>query len=98
MITLKHLRIILLSIMAVTVILLTYQLTKKDKTVTEPELYYKMTIRENQVVLYKGDSFITVYADIVPKNLPFDDQNELKNGIFFKTRSEADRAAEDYDG
>ena len=98
MITLKHLRIILLSIMAVTVILLTYQLTKKDKTVTEPELYYKMTIRENQVVLYKGDSFITVYADIVPKNLPFDDQNELKNGIFFKTRSEAARAAEDYDG
>lgn len=98
MMTLKRLRILLLITMLAIIITLTYQLTKKTSVIPQDDLFYKMTIRENQVVLYKGESFITVYANIVPKNLPFDDQIALKKGIYFKTRSDADRAAEDYDG
>ncbi|MBE6728567.1 MAG: hypothetical protein E7562_07990 [Ruminococcaceae bacterium] len=98
MITNRRLRFILLASMLLTVFIFIYQLTKPVKATTTNDIPYKMTIKENQVVLYKGDSFITVYANIVPQNLPYDDQKELQNGIFFKSRTEADRAAEDYDG
>ncbi len=88
----------LLTAMLFTVLLFAYRLTKQEEPTVRNNSFYRMTIKDNQVVLYKGESFITVYADIVPSNLPADDRLALKEGILFKTRGEADRAAEDFDG
>lgn len=52
----------------------------------------------NTVALFVDGELERVYSDIVLDTLPEQDIYQLKNGIAFDTKEEAERAIEDYDG
>lgn len=64
---------------------------------SEKELYM-LTVINGEAVLYKGTEFIAEYEGVNIDNLPAADRTALENGILFETRSQAERAVEDYDG
>ncbi len=98
MISVKKVRIYLAVIIVAVIFIFVLTVGKMPSKPEKIQEDYKMTIEDNQVVLYRGDRFITVYSGIVPQNLPTQDRKALKSGIYFESRSEADRAAEDFDG
>ncbi len=50
------------------------------------------------VVLYKDRDIVKVYDGIVVDTLPITDRDLLERGIHYENITEADMAAEDYDG
>ena len=52
----------------------------------------------NTVALFVDGELEKVYSDIVLDTLPEQDIYQLKNGIAFDKREEAERAIEEYDG
>ncbi len=59
---------------------------------------YQLKIENDVIILYENGTPIREYRDIETENLPFEDRNNLKNGITFSTTAEAEKALEDYDG
>ena len=85
-----------LSIFAVILIYAIVFLTKYNKPVDESGYYMKSL--NNTVVLYKDDAIVKVYEGIVVDTLPLADRDLLSKGIHYENISDADSAAEDYDG
>lgn len=57
---------------------------------------WQLKAEDNNIALYKNEELIEIFDDIYVDVLPKADREELKNGISFETRSDAMKAAEDY--
>lgn len=85
-----------LSIFLVIVIIAAILLSKS--TTPEKETGYYMKSLNNTVVLYKDRDIVKVYDGIVVDTLPITDRDLLERGIHYENITDADMAAEDYDG
>ncbi len=59
---------------------------------------YTLRAYKNTVALYKNDTMLTVYDDIVLNTLPQSDILAFRKGIAVSSQDEAENILEDYDG
>ncbi len=96
MINYKKISIIIIAVTLIFIIaVVVFGLSMNSRT---KDTSYTLKSYKNTIALYKDESIVKTYDDIVLNTLPMADINRFKSGISVSSEEDAVRILEDYDG